>query len=244
MAKAQSHVGPDGKEYPSIREACRAFNKTEHPVYKRMRRGMTLAQAILDAPDADAGSVRYGSRDYPSLAALCSAHGLNYTTVYARIRSGRTLEGAIAEGTSEKNRIRDPFGTGYRSERAMAENWHASRDVLSYRLRNGAGVTAALSMAVGAKWPGTAAGPYTVMRQVEWPWFLCAGPDGDVVLRADRIRDMLEYGGMPPTVAQAARLSRSFKTQAGAGKFNAFVDAMARRHDERLKGEDGNAEKT
>lgn len=244
MAKAQSHVGPDGKEYTSIREACRAFNKTEHPVYKRMRRGMTLAQAILDAPDADAGSVRYGGRSYPSLTALCSAHGLNYTTVYARIRSGRTLEEAVAEGPNEKNRICGPFGTEYRSERAMAKSWHASRDALSYHLRNGSGVAAALSIAVNAKWPGMAAGPYTVMRQIEWPWFLCAGPDGDVVLRADKIRDMLEYGGMPPVVAQAARLSRSFKAREDTDKFNAFVDAMAERHDEEMRGEKDDAEET
>lgn len=197
MAGAQPNIGPDGVLYPSIRAACKKFSKGERPVYKRMKQGMTLAQAIQDSPGIDANAVMYKGRKYKNLTALCDACSAPYAVVYDRLRKGIPL-GSAMETPFTACGVSDAFGTEYKSARALCQDWDISRDVFSYHLRNGHDSVTAMSMAACAKWPGTQAGPYIIVKCVQWPWFLCQDPDrNEIILHARKIRHFKNKSKQP-----------------------------------------------
>lgn len=84
----------EGKEYKSIREACKELDISYDTVAARIRRGVPFEEAFTKV---DKSFTAFG-KHYDSLMAACKELGLNYNTVRGRINYGFKYEDALYSG--------------------------------------------------------------------------------------------------------------------------------------------------
>lgn len=188
-------TGPDGKEYPSMSAMCRANGLARPTVSSRMEKYAGNPEKIT------AGSIfeteDHHGKKFRSVKAMLREYGVKPHAYYERIRAGYTKEQALtaAPRTLGYAAAHDFDGTEFPSVTHMCRHWRVLPNAVRARIsRTGCAPEDALRHVVESTWPGKTACGHEIRKCVRWPWFLCAGPGGNVLLRADRLRDMLGYG--------------------------------------------------
>lgn len=175
-------TGPDGREYPSISAMRGACGLSVSTVNSRMLRGMSLEEAVRPSEYGSRSCADHTGKRHAGKAAMCAAWHVNAATYAGRIRRGWTVEQALTTPPEDHGGKSDPFGTPYPSTEALAKNWHVTAGLYEYYARKCP--ENPLAKTCASIWPGTRAGDCAILSCVEWPWFLCEGKTGKVILHA------------------------------------------------------------
>lgn len=201
-AAAEPQTDHLGNEYPSVRAMCRAWGVGHQTYVHRLELGLSKQEAlthkgrIRDVRCTDPDGV-----EYQSFKAMCAAWGVTEDACNRRLSRGKTLREALDPECLRGVPATDMFGREFPSCARMCHAWHVKPQTYGHHAR--AGRPDALERAVMAAWPGTDAGPYRIRECLGFPWFLCEDTRdtsqlphaGEVVLRADRLRDLMDASG-------------------------------------------------
>lgn len=129
---------------------CEAYGKIEQTVRGRLRRGMTLEEA-LTTPIIPGGTnmkkVRYDHLGNPheSFVDMCKAWNKTENTVRSRLQRGETLEQALTRDNLDRA-VKDENGVIYDNIGEMAKARGISRNTITNRLNAGMTLEEAVSM--------------------------------------------------------------------------------------------------
>lgn len=190
--------GPDGKTYPSKKALREAYGTNGATVCRFRKKGLSEEQALVLAArqHAERGSLRrkriavaYEGNTYPNAAAFARAIGEDPGTVRARLKKGQTPD-EIAKEAHRRKRCTDPLGKKHPTTVSMCAYWHISTDRYNYYARNP--MNDPVAKACATAWAGKTAGPYRIIKCVQFPWFQCSDETGrSIVLHAAVLRELL-----------------------------------------------------
>ena len=143
-----------GKEYPSFKTLCQAYNKPDYIVRSRLKRGWELKDALEgNKPRVDNRARRVVGSDktYQSIKAAAEAHGIKPATLSDRLRRGVPIEEALEiapiktkSNNYHKGNPRGVVGTKitvngvtYKSIRKCACAFGINHETLAHRLKRG-----------------------------------------------------------------------------------------------------------
>lgn len=119
----------NGRKYRSLSAVAEAYNLSPEMLRCKMKRGMTLQQAVNNKKEA-------------SLSLLAKEAGVNYATALRRRMSGRPMNEVLSKESLryQNNGRAKPiivFGKEYPSHKAAAETYSIKYVTFKYRLRSG-----------------------------------------------------------------------------------------------------------
>lgn len=134
----------DGVIYPSLSALAREKHISYGAMYRRLRMGMDLEQALQS--NQRNHTIEYDGKIYPSIKALAEEQQRVYSTLKARLERGMRVEEALLNTRFYGGRGHpiEYAGKTYPNSKALAEELQISYDILRYRLRKGMTIEEAL----------------------------------------------------------------------------------------------------
>jgi len=129
----------DGKEYPSISDAAKAYNLSLVTVIKRMKRGWSIDKAFGIKPRGRKGkTVVVDGKEYPSISDAAKAYNLSLNTVRSRLRLGWSIDEAFGvKSRKHKGKTLIVNGKEYPSISDAAKSYGLPVRTVRARLRLG-----------------------------------------------------------------------------------------------------------
>lgn len=148
--KSKDHLG---NEYGSFNEMCRAYNRDEWLVHRRLYRGWSLERALTEKSKAEESSVckDHLGNEYKTFNMMCNAYNKSFGVVQYRLESGYTLEEALTTDTlirkapTNKKESIDHLNNVYPSFKEMCKAYDIKEVTVRYRLNNGWSLERALT---------------------------------------------------------------------------------------------------
>ena len=132
-----------GVIYPSIQDAAIAYNVSPRSVYKALRHGKTIEQALkLEATTPAATShvrVTVENVEYPSIAAAAAAYNRPARAVAFALNKGKTVEEALGIVPHSRPKFNKTIveGVEYPSIAVAAEHYNIDPKIVYQRIRTG-----------------------------------------------------------------------------------------------------------
>lgn len=143
-----------GQEYSSIRKMCDAYGINISTFDSRMRRGMSLQDALTkgickNERNSKACKDHLGNC-YSSTTSMCKAYGIDVSAYRSRIRNGWNKEDALTKGVDKTKdntpiKCEDHLGNKYKSISKMCEAYGIDRGVYMRRIKEGMSIEDALT---------------------------------------------------------------------------------------------------
>ena len=146
-------VDPAGRRHATFSAMCVAWGVCEVTVRKRLKRGLSLEQALVRGfLCKGSGAVDHTGRRFPTEAAMCQHWGVRQATYESRIKRGLSPERALtakAAPYSARPRV-DHTGQKFESFTAMCRHWGKSASTVDGRMTRGLSLKQALTAPVNA----------------------------------------------------------------------------------------------
>jgi hypothetical protein len=147
----------EGVQYPSIKDACKAYGLSNKKVNLRMNRyGWSLEEAFeitaVKRPPGVPKAITFDGKVYKSNAALAKAHDIDPSMFHSRRKSGWSIEQALGLVDPPERRAYNAItfridGKTFNSMKAVAHEYGINYKLLSARLRKGWTIEEALGIA-------------------------------------------------------------------------------------------------
>jgi len=149
-------VNLEGVDYPTIKEACKAYGISNQKVNLRMKRyGWTLEQAFEleqnDRPPGAPKKIKFQGKEYSSRTSLARQYGIDLSKFSRRLQKGWNIEQVLSledkPARAAHNAIEVGFkGKTYPSLKVLAKEFKVGYKLLSARLKKGWSMEEALSL--------------------------------------------------------------------------------------------------
>ena len=149
--EVEKFVGPDGKEFKSLRALTKAYEYNYDTVRRRLKKGISLEDALskerISRKPTDKKFIAPDGKEYGSIKALAKAYGCNYDTVQRRLKKGFSVEDAISKSKllNANKKIVGPDGKEYDSIKSLSKAYECNYNIVRYRLKQGMSLEDALS---------------------------------------------------------------------------------------------------
>ena len=141
-----------GKEFSSLIEVCKYYNVSDATVRDRMKRGMSLEEALINKKSSKIPKITVFNKNFASILEASSYYGVAYTAVIERISKGMPLEEALSYKLKYGVTV---FGKEFPSKVKACEYYGVKVATINYRMKNsGLSLEEAISLCNGVSVEG------------------------------------------------------------------------------------------
>lgn len=194
-----SITGPDGHTYKSIRSMCTANGMSSATVCRHIAAETDMQSAVVTALErtgtraASKACADHIGQTHDNETRMCAAWGVRLTTFRRRIRTGWSVQRALTVPPNAEDTVYDPVGREFKSATEMCRSWHVPYVRYRYYARMKKTAGDAVAACCRISWPGKTAGPYEILHQIQFPWFLCSDDANQgLLLHADTLKDLMQ----------------------------------------------------